>query len=45
MSPNSYNGMDKDKAVADLMMIAFSYLLRFREYTVKRTQNSMKQTV
>jgi hypothetical protein len=43
----AYNGSskDKEKALADLAMIAFYYLLRVGEYTVKRTQNSTKQTV
>jgi hypothetical protein len=43
----AYNGSstDKDKAVADLTMTAFYYLLRVGEYTVKRTQNFTKQTV
>jgi hypothetical protein len=43
----AYNGsgMDKDNAVADLTMIAFYYLLRVGECTVKRTQNSTKQTM
>ena len=34
-----------DKAAADLSMIAFYYLLRVGEYTVKGLQNSTKQTV
>ncbi len=43
----AYNcsGTVKDKAVADLTMIAFYYLLRVGEYTVKGSQNSTKQTV
>ena len=32
------------KAVGDLALIAFYYLLRVEEYTVKRSQNSTKQT-
>jgi hypothetical protein len=39
------SGTDKDEAVADLMMIAFCYLLKVGEYTVKRIWNSTKQTV
>jgi hypothetical protein len=43
----AYNGMDteKDKTAADLTLIAFYYLLRFGEYTVKGSRNSTKQTV
>jgi hypothetical protein len=43
----AYNGSstDKDKAIVDLTMIAFYYLLRVGEYTVEKTQNSTKQTV
>ena len=32
------------KAVGDLALIAFYYLLRVEEYTIKRSQNSTKQT-
>ena len=39
------NGTEKDKAVADLTMIAFYYLLCVGEYTVKGSCNSSKQTV
>ncbi len=40
----AYNGSgtDKDKAVVDLTMIVFYYLLKVGEYTVKRTQHSTK---
>jgi hypothetical protein len=43
----AYNGNStaKDKAAADLTMIAFYYLLRVGEYTVKGSCNSTKQTV
>ena len=43
----AYNGMgrEKDKATADLTLIAFYYLLRVGEYRVKGSQNSTKQTV
>ena len=34
-----------DRAVGDLSMIAFYYLLRVGEYTVKGTRNETKQTV
>jgi hypothetical protein len=34
-----------DHAVADLTTIAFYYLLRIEEYTVKGTRNKMKRTV
>jgi hypothetical protein len=34
-----------DKAVGDLSMIAFYYLLRVGEYTIKGTRNETKQTV
>jgi hypothetical protein len=38
-------GTEKDKAAADLTLIAFYYLLRVGEYTVKGLHNSTKQTV
>jgi hypothetical protein len=38
-------GTEKDKAAADLTMIAFYYLLSVGEYTVKGSRNSSKQTV
>jgi hypothetical protein len=38
-------GTEMDKAAADLTMIAFYYLLRVEEYTVKGLRNSTKQTV
>jgi len=43
----AYNGSgkDKEKVMADQTMIAFYYLLRVGDYTVKRTRNSTKQTV
>ncbi len=43
----AYNGsgMNHDKAAADMTMIAFYYLLRVGEYTVKGSQNLTKQTV
>jgi hypothetical protein len=34
-----------DKAVGDLVMVAFYYLLRVGEYTVKGSRNETKQTV
>jgi hypothetical protein len=34
-----------DRAIGDLSLIAFSYLLRIGEYTVKGNQNNTKQTV
>jgi len=34
-----------DKAIGDLVLIAFYYLLRVGEYTVKERRNSTKQTV
>ena len=34
-----------DKAVGDLTMVAFYYLLRVGEYTIKGTRNETKQTV
>jgi len=36
---------EKDRAVADLITIAFYYLLRVGEYTVKGSRTSSKQTV
>ena len=43
----AYNGMgtEMEKAVADLTLIAFYFLLRVGEYTVKGSRNSTKQTV
>lgn len=35
---------EKDRATADLILIAFYYLLRIGEYTVKGTRNNTKQT-
>ncbi len=34
-----------DQAIGDLTLIAFYYLLRISEYTIKRTRNETKQTV
>jgi hypothetical protein len=34
-----------DRAIGDLSLIAFYYLLRISEYTVKRNRNNTKQTV
>jgi hypothetical protein len=44
---NIYSGKEtqKSKATAELTMIAFYYLLRVGEYTVKGSCNSTKQTV
>jgi len=39
------SGTARDKASADLTMIAFYYLLRVGEYTIKGSRNSTKQTV
>ncbi len=39
------NGSDLDKAIGDLTLIAFYYLLRIREYTIKGKRNETKQTV
>ena len=36
---------DLDKAIGDLSLIAFYYLLRVGEYTVKYARNNSKQTV
>lgn len=36
---------EQEKSAADLILIAFYYLLRIGEYTVKGTRNSTKQTV
>ncbi len=43
----AYNGMgtEMEKAVADLTLIAFYFLLQVGEYTVKGSRNSTKQTV
>ncbi len=40
-----FGSSEWDKATADLTMIAFYYLLRIGEYTVKGTWNNSKQTV
>lgn len=34
-----------NKAITDLTLIAFYYLLQVREYTIKQGQNNTKQTV
>ena len=34
-----------DKAIGDLVLIAFFYLVRVGEYTIKGSQNNTKQTV
>jgi len=39
------NGSDLDKAIGDLTLIAFYYLLWIREYTIKGKRNETKQTV
>jgi len=36
---------ERDKAAAELILIAFYYLLRVGEYTIKGARNSSKQTV
>jgi hypothetical protein len=36
---------ERSKAVADLILIAFYYLLRIGEYTIKGKRNNSKQTV
>jgi hypothetical protein len=41
----SAEAMELEKAVGDLTLIAFFYLLRIEEYTIKGTHNKMKQTV
>ena len=39
------NGSDLDKAIGDLTLIAFYYLLRIGEYAIKGKRNETKQTV
>ena len=39
------NTTELDWAIGDLTLIAFYYLLRIREYTIKGTRNKTKQTV
>jgi hypothetical protein len=34
-----------DWAIGDLSLVAFYYLLRISEYTIKGTQNNTKQTI
>jgi hypothetical protein len=36
---------ERDRAVGDLTLIAFYYLLRIGEYTMKGNRNETKQTV
>ncbi len=36
---------EHDKAAADLILVAFYYLLRIGEYTIKNSRNDTKQTV
>jgi hypothetical protein len=40
-----HNANQLDKAIGDLALIAFYYLLRVGEYTVKNSRNHEKQTV
>ena len=37
--------MELERAIGDLSLIAFYYLLHIKEYTVKGTRNKTKQTV
>ena len=39
------NATESERAIGDLTLIAFYYLLRIGEYTVKGTRNKTKQTV
>jgi hypothetical protein len=39
------NATNLDKAIGDLSLVAFYYLLRIGEYTIKGTRNNTKQTV
>ena len=39
------NASKLERAVGDLTLIVFYYLLRIEEYTIKGTQNETKQTV
>jgi hypothetical protein len=39
------NATELDRAIGDLTLIAFYYLLRIGEYTIKGTRNETKQTV
>ena len=39
------SGSELDKTIGDLVLVAFYYLLRIGEYTMKGTRNSSKQTV
>jgi hypothetical protein len=41
----SKSGMTHSKAIGDLALIAFYYLLRIGEYTIKGKRNNTKQTV
>ena len=37
-------GTELDRTIGDLVLVAFYYMLRIAEYTVKGTRNSTKQT-
>ena len=39
------NANELDRAIGDLVIIAFYYLLRVREYSIKGHQNNTKRTV
>ena len=41
----AHNANELDKAIGDLVLIAFYYLLRVGEYTIKGHRNETKQTV
>ena len=45
MAGLSPSANELDKAIGDLVLIAFYYLLRVGEYTIKSRRNSTKQTV
>ena len=40
-----HGATELDRAVGDLAMVAFYYLLRVGEYTIKGTRNETKQTI
>ena len=42
---NRQGATELDRAVGDLAMVAFYYLLRVGEYTIKGTRNETKQTI
>ena len=44
MEARKHGTSEKDKALADWTLIAFYYLLRIGEYTVKKSKNYSKQT-